>query len=275
MNRSQLRPFAVLFLLPLLALAQADPAALQKQQQDIDRRERRENQKIDQAEEPERIKLRTRERDELAKIQREATVAAGTATAAVVATGSLGVIDATRFAQIKFAEDEVRNLIANQLTPEMDARFQKERDAVTRKFALERAKLEAQQIDAGDDTAKQRAQAGKIAELNAKYQAQTDDLALELSLEEAKLRFAHTTKINAAERDLAAMVAKHMLEQSSKGAAAAYNPAADPEFTKLSAVRDAAKNALETARDELRAKFNVRRTDIDNAKEDELAKLNG
>ncbi|MDI1320550.1 MAG: hypothetical protein PSW75_10220, partial [bacterium] len=81
-------------------------------------------------------------------------------------------------------------------------------------------------------------------------------------------------KINAAERDLAALTGKHLMEQTQKGSAAAYNPAADPEFTKLSAVRDAARSALETALDELRAKFNARRTDVDNAKEDEMAKLN-
>ena len=60
-----------------------------------------------------------------------------------------------------------------------------------------------------------------------------------------------------------------------KGAAAAYNPAADPEFNRLSTVRDEAKNALQTALDELRAKFEVRRTDINNALEDEKAKITG
>jgi hypothetical protein len=257
-----------------LAVAQADPAAMEKQQQDIDRRERRENQKIDQAEEQERIKLRTRERDEMAKVQRDSAVAAGAATATVAATGTLATVDVKRFAELKFAEDEVRNLIQNQLTPEMAARFQKERNAVARKFTLERAKLEAQQPAEGEDAAKQRDRAVKTAELNAKFQEQTDDLAVEQALEESKLRFAHTTKVNAVERDIAALTARHLMEQSSKGAAAVYNPMADPEYTKLSAVRDAAKNALETAVDELRAKFNVRRTDIDNAKEDEMAKLN-
>ncbi|MDI1337207.1 MAG: hypothetical protein PSU94_13570 [Lacunisphaera sp.] len=262
-------------LLTVLAAAQTDPAAGQKQQQDLERRERRETQKIDQAEEQERIKLRTRERDELAKVQREGTVAAGTATAAVIATGSLMAADMTKFAQLKFAEDEVRNLIQNQLTPEMTARFQRERNAVSRKFTLERAKLDAQQITEGEDAAKQRDRAVKTAELSAKFQEQTDDLAVEQAGEEAKLRFAHTTKINAAERDLAALTGKHLMEQTQKGSAAAYNPAADPEFTKLSAVRDAVRSALETALDELRAKFNARRTDVDNAKEDEMAKLNG
>ncbi len=266
-------PFFLCF--AALVVAQSDSGALQKQQEDIDRRERRENQKIEQAAEQERIKLRTRERDELAKVQRESAVAAGTATATVVATGSLATVNVTRFAQLKFSEDEVRNLIQNQLAPEMDARFQKERNAVTRKFTLERAKLEAQQLTEGEDAATQRDRAVKIAEVSAKLQEQTDEVAVEQSLEEAMLRFAHTTKLNAVERDIAALTGKHLLEQSAKGTAAVYNPTADPEFTKLSAVRDAAKNALETALDELRAKFNARRTDIDNAKEDELAKFNG
>ena len=266
---------AVCLFFPLFSFAESDPAAVQKQQQDIERRERRENQKIEQTEEQDRIKLRTRERDELAKIQRDATVAAGTATAALVASGSMSAFDPVKLAQYKFAEDEVHNLINNQLTPEMDAKFQKDRNAISRKYTLERAKLEAQQIDAGDDTAKQKSQAEKTADLNTKYQEQSDDLAIELSVQEAKLRFTYTTKLNAAERDLAAMVAKHLFARAGKGAAAAYNPAADPEYVKLAAARDAVKSEMETALDELRAKFNVRRTDIDNAKEDELAKANG
>ena len=65
-----------------------------------------------------------------------------------------------------------------------------------------------------------------------------------------------------AERDLAALMAKQLLDQANKGAAAIYNPMADPAFTKLSAARDEVKNSLETAFDELRAKLAVRRTDI-------------
>ncbi len=83
----------------------------------------------------------------------------------------------------------MHNLINNQLTPEMDARFQKERNAIARKFDLERAKLDAQQIDGGDDTAKQRATAEKRRTSTRNFQEQTDDLAVEQSLEEAKLRF--------------------------------------------------------------------------------------
>ena len=269
------RLLALLLLSSLVLRAEPDPAALQKQQQDIDRRERRETQKVDQAEEQERIKLRTRERDELAKVQRDATATAATATASIAATGTLAGLDPVKLAQLKFAEDEVHNLINNQLTPEMDARFQKDRNSIARKFTLERAKLEAAQIDGGEDSAKQRAAAEKTADINAKFQEQADDLAVEQALEEAKLRFSNTSKINATERDLAAMVAKHLIDQAGKGSAAMYNPAADPNYTKLSAARDAAKSELETALDELRAKFNVRRTDIDNAREDELAKSAG
>lgn len=273
MHRVLPRLLALGFLSTLSVLAETDPAALQKQQADIERRERREVQKVDQAEEQERIKLRTRERDELAKVQRDATATAATVTASLATTGGLAAIDPAKLAQVRFAEDEVHNLINNQLTPEMDSRFQKERDAIARKFVLERAKLDAQQIDAGDDTAKQRTTAEKTADINAKFQEKTDALASEQRLEEAKLQFSFTTKINAAERDLATLVAKHVFAQASKGPAAAYNPAADPEYTKIIAVRDAAKSELDTALDELHAKFSVRRTDIDNAREDELAKL--
>ncbi|MDB6114046.1 MAG: hypothetical protein JWQ62_991 [Lacunisphaera sp.] len=59
------------------------------------------------------------------------------------------------------------------------------------------------------------------------------------------------------------------------GAAGAYNSATDPEFNKLSAARDDAKNALQTAGEELRGKFDARRTYISNAQEDEKAKVTG
>jgi hypothetical protein len=263
------------FLLAATGLAQIDPAAVERQQKDIERRESRELQKVDQAEEQERIKLRARERDELAKIQRDINTTALTSTTAVVATGSLSSVNTAKLADYKFAQDEFANLLHNQLEPEMDHRFNGDRKAINRKFALERAKLDAQQIPAGDDAAKQRDQAGKLAEAADKYQEQFDHLELEQEVESAKLRFSHTTKINAAERDLAAMISKHIMDQAGKGAAAAYNPAADPEFNKLSTVRDEAKNALQTALDELHAKFEVRRTDINNALEDEKAKITG
>lgn len=258
-----------------LGFAQPDPAALQKQTQDLERRERREQQKIDQAEEQERIKLRSREREELARVQRDSATAAGTATATVVATGSLASLDYTKLAQLKFAEDEVRNLIQNQLGAEITVRFDRDRKALERKYTLERAKLEAQQIDAGDDTAKQKEQALKTADVNAKFQEQLDNLASEQAGEEAKLRFSHTTRINAAERDLAELTTRHILQQSAKGSAAMFNPTTDPEYAKLAAARDQARNNLETALDELRAKDSARTTDIQNAKEDELAKVAG
>ena len=265
----------LLFLLPALAFAQADPDAQQKQIQDLEKRQRREQQKIDQAEEQEKIKLRARERDELARVQRETNAAVTTATAGAVATGSLSAYDPAKFAQLKFAEDEVHNLIQNQLGPELTARFDRDRRALARKYALERAKLEAPSAEGGDDAAKQHDTALKTAELNGKFQEKYDDLELEQAAEEAKVRFSHTTKINEAERDLSAMMAKHVLDQSAKGSAAIYNPAADPAYAKLTAARDQARSDLETALDELRAKFASRRTDIDNAKEDELAKING
>ncbi len=264
----------VFLLLASAGFAQSDPAAIERQQKDLERKESRELQKVDQAEEQERIKLRTRERDELAKIQRDITTTAGATTAVVVATGKMGALDTAKLAQYKFAQDEVSNLIQNQLGVEIATRFNRERKAINRKYSLERAKLEAQQIE-GEDAAKQRNQAVKIAELSAKYQEQLDELDLEQEAESAKLRFNNSTKINAAERDLAALTTKHLVEQMDKGAAAVYNPMADPEFAKLSAVRDGAKGTLETALDELRAKFNVRRTDINNALDDEKAKITG
>jgi hypothetical protein len=254
--------------------ADPDPAAYQKQTQDIERREKRELQKVDQAEEQDRIKLRTRERDALAQVQRDNAVIATGASASVMATGNLASIDTTKLAQAKFNEDEVHNMINNQATPEMMSQYTLQRAAINRKYALERAKLDADQLT-GDDAAKQKDLAIKTAELNAKYQEQYDNLANEQAGEEAKLRFAQTTKVNAAERDLAAMTAKYMFDQSKKGAAASFNITADPDYLKLTAARDQVKSALDTALDELRAKYNAKRTDIDNAKEDEQAKLSG
>ena len=272
---SSLKLTALSLLLVASAAAQADPAALERQQKDIERKESRELQKVDQAEEQERIKLRTRQRDELAKIQRDLNATALTSTVAVAATGTMGAVNTAKLAEYQFAEAELSNLLENQLGAELNARFNRERKAINRKYALERAKLEAQQMTGSEDAAKQRDQALKLADVAAKYQEPFDNLDLEQEAESAKLRFSHTTKVNAAERDLAAMVAKHLMDQAGKGAAAAYNPAADPEFNRLSTVRDEAKNALQTALDELHAKFDVRRTDINNALDDEKAKITG
>ncbi len=266
---------ALSLLLVASAAAQADPAAFERAQKDIERKESRELQKVDQAQEQERIKLRARERDELAKIQRDINTTAMTSTAAVAATGTMTAVNTAKFADYKLAQDELSNLLHNQLEPEMDGRFNRDRKAINRKYALERAKLEAQQIPDGEDAAKQRTQAVKLADLAAKFQEQLDNVDLEQEAEAAKLRFSHTTKINAAERDLAALVAKHVMEQAGKNAAAMYNPSTDPDFNRLTAVRDDAKNALQTALDELRAKFDVRRTDINNALDDEKAKITG
>ena len=266
---------ALFLVLAACLSAHADPAAVERQQKEIERKESRELQKVDQAQEQERIKLRARERDELAKIQRDINTTAMTSTAAVAASSNMASVNTAKLADYKLAQDEFANLLHNQLEPEMDGRFNRDRKAINRKYALERAKLEADQLE-GEDAAKQRSQAVKLAETTDKFQEQFDNLDLEFEAESAKLRFANTTKINTAERDLAAMIAKHIMEQAGKGAAAAaYNPATDPDFNKLSVVRDDAKNALQTAVEELRAKFDARRTDISNAQEDEKAKITG
>lgn len=270
-----LKSAAVFIFLGAWVFAHADQASAERDRKDLDRKESREIQKVDQAEEQERIKVRTRERDELAKIQRDLSASTGTATAAVVATGTMASIDMSKFAQYKFLQDEVSNLVQNQLNAENSARFTHDRSAINRKYTLERAKLDAQQIDAGDDTAKQRDAALKTAEINAKYQEQLDDLAQEEELANDKLRFAQITKINAADRDLSALTSKHVMAQMGKASATPYNPTADPDYIKLSAVRDDAKNTLETSLDETRAKFSVKRTDINNAREDDLAKISG
>jgi hypothetical protein len=265
---------SLLITLPL-AWAEVDQAAIDKQLKDVERRESRERQKVDQAEEAERIKLHSRERDELARVQRENTAVAMQAVGTITATGGVAKVDTAALAQAKFAEDEVRNLIQNQAGAEISRRFDHDRRALDRKFNLERARIEAQRLDAGDDAAKQRDVAIKTAEINDRFQEKEDDLALEEAGEESKLRFTSTTKLNDAERALAEMVARHLFTQIQKPDATAYNPAADPEYTKLAAVRDQAKNALDTALEELHAKFNNRRTDLNNEKEDELAKLGG
>src|SRR5450432_1625602 len=89
-----------------LAYADPDPATFQKQTQDLERRERREQQKVDQAEEQDRIKLRTRERDELARVQRESAQLAINATATALTSGTMATIDTNKLAEAKFNEDE-------------------------------------------------------------------------------------------------------------------------------------------------------------------------
>ncbi|HVU18857.1 MAG TPA: hypothetical protein VHD32_18275 [Candidatus Didemnitutus sp.] len=267
---------ALLLIVPLFLRADGDPAAAtQKQIQDLERQQKREMQKVDQAEEQDRIKLRARERDELAKVQRDTNAAAASVTAGVVTTGTTAGFDPAKFAQLKFAEDEVHNLILNQLGPEITAKYDRQRKEIDRKYGAQRAKLEIPAADPGDDSSKQQHDlASKTADLNANYQEKYDNLDLEQAQAEAKVRFEHTTKVNAAERDLAALVNKHAFDATQKGGAV-WNPMTDPDYAKLTAARDQAKSDLETALDEVRAQFKSKRTDIDNAKEDDTAKLSG
>ncbi|HEY4300969.1 MAG TPA: hypothetical protein VGM73_08860 [Candidatus Didemnitutus sp.] len=266
----------LLAFLPALLLADADPAAaMAKQTQDLERLQKREMQKVDQAQEQDRIKLRARERDELAKVQRDANSAAVTATAGAVA-GTMAGYDPAKFAQIKFSEDEVHNLIQNQLGPEIDARYDRQRKEIDRRYAAQQAKLEIPAADPNDDSSKQQHDlAVKTADLNAKYQEKYDDLAVEQAEAEAKVRFAHTTTINQCERDLNTLTTKHALDATQKGSSSVWNPMTDPDYSKLTAARDQARSDLETALDELRAQYANKRTDLDNAKEDDTSKLSG
>src|ERR1700712_2136988 len=113
---------AVFLLLAVSVFAEIDQAVVERERKDLERKESRELQKVDQAEEQERIKIRTRERDELAKIQRDMTTMAGTATASIVVTGTLAGVDTAKLAQYKFQQDEINNLIQNQLGAEISAR---------------------------------------------------------------------------------------------------------------------------------------------------------
>ncbi len=258
------RIFTVVFLLATASLlAQPDPAA--RPRQELVDRENRELAEAGQAEEQERGKLRLREGDEFARIQRDAATGARSPAAT----------DTDKLIEYTFAQDEVRNLIQNQLGAEITVRFKRERNRIRRESTLARARLDAEHIDAGTDTAKRRDEAVKAAELAAQDQEQLDNLAREEETEAARLRFTHTTLINAAERDLAALSARLMMAQINRGSASTYNPAADPEIAQLSAARDSAKKALDTALAELSARFNLRRTEIENARKGGPAKAAG
>jgi hypothetical protein len=211
----------------------------------------------------------------LAKVQRDADAIAATATAGAIA-GTTAGYDPAKFAQIKFSQDEVQNLIQNQLGPEITARFDRQRKEIDRRYGAQRAKLEIPAADPSDDSSKQPHDlAVKTADLNAKYQEKYDALAVEQAQAEAKVRFTHTTAVNQAERELAALINKHTLDAAKPGATAPWNPMADPDYSKLTGVRDQARSDLETAVEEVRSQYANKRTDIDNAKEDDTAKLGG
>jgi BMFP domain-containing protein YqiC len=126
----------------------------------------------------------------------------------------------------------------------------------------------------------------KRAEFNAQWQEKFDALDREERRAQQKLEFEQTSKLNALEAQIYALqqkqawaAQKKMQEESKAGktpdmtAYAQALSAVSPEAKVLTAQRDELKNALQTAREKLSAQYSVKRTDLQNQRDDDLAKL--
>lgn len=268
----------------LTAWADPDPAALQRERAALERGFDREEQKINQAQEQAMIKVHARERELRAAAEREGT--AGVDVATYMMTAGAKGIDFDKIAAAKLATDEVNNQVAHQLTPDVDDTIQAQRDALNRRRTLELAKFDAKAIPTAEGSDKARDEQIQRAELNAKWQEKTDALDREERCALQKLEFEQTSKLNAIEAQIYAlqqkqawMVQKKLQEESQAGKTpdmTAYAQAlssTSPEAKPLVAKRDELKNGLQTAREELSAQYNVKRTDVQNQREDDLAKI--
>ena len=277
-------------LLPLFAAAfltagaDPDPAALQRGRAALERGFDREDQKISQAQEQAMIKVRARERELRAAAERDST--AGVDLATFMMTAGAKGIDFDKIAAAKLATDEVSNQVNHQLTPEAEQTIQAQRDALNRRRTLELAKFDAKMIPDGEGADKARDEQIKRAELNAQWQEKTDALDREERRTLQKLEFEQTSKLNAVEAQIYALqqkqawAAQKKLQEESQGGKTpdmtAYAQAlasASPEAKSLIVKRDELKNALQTAREELSAQYSVKRTDLQNQRDDDLAKL--
>lgn len=279
-----------ILLLPLLVAAavavraEPDVAALQRERTTLERNFEREGQKIDQAQAQAMIKVRSQERELRAKADRGNTNGVDLATY-MMSAGTTG-IDFDKIAEAKLATDEVNNRMANQLTPQAEEPFQEQRDALNRRRTLELAKFDTKMLGDAEGADKQRDYLTKQAEINSQFQEKTDAIDREERRATNQLTFEQTSKINALEAQIfvvqqkqAVAAAKKIQDDAKAGKQADMTAYAQivstttPELQKLVAQRDELKNALQTSREEVNAQYNVKRTDIQNQRDDELAKL--
>ena len=279
-----------LLLLPLLsfatlaAFAEIDVAALQRERATLERNFEREGQKIDQAQEQAMIKVRSQERELRTKADHGNTNGVDLATY-ILTSGTKG-IDFDKLAESKLAMDEVGNRVANQLTPQAEAPFQEQRDALSRRRTLELAKFDTKMLGDVEGADKQRDYLIKQAEINAQFQEKTDAVNREERHATDQLTFEQTTKINTVEAQIFVLQQKQIVaaqkkiqdeakagKQPDMTAYAQLASAPTPEMQKLITQRDELKNSMQTSREEVNAQYNVKRTDIQNQRDDELAKL--
>lgn len=229
----------------------------------VENRYRRQADQIDTRQEQERIKLNTRLREERAKIQRGAQ--------ATVANALVSGGDPRQLAQIQFEEAELTNRHDNDWELALNDRFEAERAALERAKALELARLAAQHLEAGEETAKVRALAEKSAEVSDRWQERLDALRFEESAALGAARLAGRTKENIAAKAMAAWLAQQMVKAQETGQL--FNALADPAYLDLTAKRDEARNDTETGQETLRAEFDERRRELERQRDEELGAL--
>jgi hypothetical protein len=264
--------------------AQPDFAALQKERAALERGFEREEQKIDQAQEQAMIRIHSQERELRAAAERDGT--AGVDQATYMMSGGTKGVDPEKLGQAKLAADEVSNRVNHQLTPDAEEPFQEQHAALNRRRTLELAKFDTRMVPDVEGADKLRDQQIKRAELTAQWEEKFDALEREERRAARKLEFAQTSKLNAVEAKLfvlqqrqALAAQKKMLEEAKTGrppdmdAISQLMTAVSPEMKPLLAQKDELKNALQTAQEELSAQFGVKRTDLQNQRDDDLAKL--
>jgi hypothetical protein len=274
------------FLLPAVILpavvmaADVDPA---KERARIEREYTRDTQKVDQAREQAMIPVNSKRRELAAKIERENSTVLNLSTY-LLTNGTSGV-DFDKIQQIRFDQLEGTNLIDRQMIADVDDKTQEKRDEFERRRTLDLARLDAQAITEGEEAAKQRAAAIKRAEITAKWQEKIDALNREGHRAEAKLSLDKHTELNRLDAEIYVTEQKALFEalkkmqadaKSGKDAGAAYASALQPVNQATQALkekRDTLSNEIETALEQLRAKFNAQRTDLENGRDDDLAKI--
>jgi len=274
-------------LLPLLLAASTltaagpDVAAIQREQVALDQRNTRESQRIEQAQEEAMIPVRAKVRDLRAKAEREFR-AASLAVVPALTAGKTG-IDTAAIEQAKFALLEVDNIEANQLEPEGLEPFEAQRQAWSRQHDIAKAKIEAMLFDGMEGGEKARDAVVHKAEIMAKWSEKLDALGLELARAQRQLQLEHTSRINKAEARLVALGVKasaamnaRIQQKLKKGEAPTAEDAApqpDPAQPAVEAERDEARNALQTALEKVQASFTPRRNELENQRDEELAKI--
>lgn len=268
-------------LLPAVVMAaDADPA---KERARIEREYTRDTQKVDQAREQAMIPVNSKRRELAAKVERENSTVLNLSTY-LLTNGASGV-DFDKIQQIRFEQLEGTNRIERQMIADVDDKAQEKRDEFERRRTLDLSRLDAQAITEGEEAAKQRAAAIKRAEITAKWQEKIDALNREGHRAEAKLSLEKHTELNRLDAEIYVTEQKALFDalkkmqaesKSGKDAGAAYANALRPVNQATQALkekRDTLSNEIETALEQLRAKFNAQRTDLENGRDDDLAKI--